>query len=492
MSSPDTPATPDYKGSAEATAAGSERVNTSQTFANRPNVMTPWGSQTWQPSAGVDPSTGQPVTQWQQNIKLNPEQQAALDAQTAISAARSNAAMSMMPQVVRNFGVGYGGGGYGIGGFGSDNSWQEGNSSGRAGVPQAAAPAPAPNYGGWATSGGSMVDDGRGGRVFKEFSQQNMSAGAQPVSAVTPAFGGSATQGVQPTTSASGGGITVDPNYWRAAGQGAALGFQAPLQQQRQQQLETQLSNMGLSRGSEAWRNEMRNLQDQNMRDNLQAFGAGQSEAGQLFNQALQANNQSLATQNQAFGQSLAGAGLGLQAQNQAFGQNLSAQGFNQTLRQQQIAELLQARTQPLNEMNALLSGQQVGMPQIPGAPQAGRAQGVDYMGALQGTYGAQMDAYNAANASSASNTQAGLGAAGLAAQILPKLFTFSDARLKENIAQVGELANGIKLYKYNFIGSSSTELGVIAQEVKEVMPDAVAVHPSNGYYMVDYNKVLA
>ncbi|WP_204477578.1 hypothetical protein, partial [Bacteroides mediterraneensis] len=76
----------------------------------------------------------------------------------------------------------------------------------------------------------------------------------------------------------------VDPNYWRAAGQGAALGFQAPLQQQRQQQLETQLSNMGLSRGSEAWRNEMRNLQDQNARDNLQAFGAGQSEAGQLFN----------------------------------------------------------------------------------------------------------------------------------------------------------------------------------------------------------------
>lgn len=466
MSKPKTPATPDYKGAAEATAAGNEKGLTQQSYANRPTINTPWGSQTWDTSTAVDPSTGLPVTQWQQNISLSPQQQQALDAQTAIATARSNAALDMLPTVTKGFGVGYGGSGYGLG-FGNQsntNTRQMGSFELAAPRPDMTARPPAPM--------GGNESMGYGNRGIYSTTTQG-----SPVSPTTPAFGGSPTAPMS-FGGPSSGGITVDPNYWRAAGQGAALGFQQPLQIQRQQQLETQLSNMGLARGGEAWRNEMRGLQDQNARDNLQAFGAGQSESNQMFNQAMQANNQ-------GFNQGYMGAGLNLQGQNQAFNQNLTSQQFNQTLRQQQIAEMLQARSQPLNEMNALLSGQQIGMPQMPGSTQVGRAPGVDYSGVANSQYGAALNAANAQNASSASNTNAALQAA-----VMLGTFMFSDMRLKENMARVGELPNGIGVYAYNFKGQEKRELGVLAQEVQGTMPEAVKEN-ENGYLMVDYNMVL-
>jgi len=487
MSSPDTPPTPDYRGAAEETAKGAEKGLTQQTYANRPTINTPWGSQTWGTSTAIDPSTGQPVTQWQQNVNLSPQQQQALDSQTAITTARSNAALDMLPQVTRGFGAGVGGSGYGLG-FGAPSSARSGpwkDMAGPGGLHSGAtvdyAVSPGASTQPAAPRGGDE-SSGYGNPYVSFFGPQPQGRAVSPTTSATPLFGGSTTAPM--SFGGSPGGVTVDPNYWRAAGQGAALGFQQPLQQQRQQQLETQLSNMGLARGSEAWRNEMRGLQDQNARDNLQAFGAGQSESNQMFNQALQANNQGLQANNQAFGQGLAGAGFGLQQQNQAFGQNLSAQGFNQSLRQQQIAEMLQARSQPLNEMNALLSGQQIGMPQMPGASQVGRAQGVDYSGALQGTYGAQLQNANAENAASASRTNAMMNLGSMA-------FMFSDSRLKQDIEKVGELVNGIGVYKYRFVNSPEWELGVIAQDVLEIMPDAVKQDDS-GYLMVNYSMVLS
>lgn len=52
-------------------------------------------------------------------------------------------------------------------------------------------------------------------------------------------------------------------------------------------------------------------------------------------------------------------------------------QGLDMNARQQFISELLQKRSQPLNEINALMGGQQVQMPKFPGAPP-----GADYLGA--------------------------------------------------------------------------------------------------------------
>jgi hypothetical protein len=49
-----------------------------------------------------------------------------------------------------------------------------------------------------------------------------------------------------------------------------------------------------------------------------------------------------------------------------------------------------------------------------------------------------------------------------------------SDIRLKRDIAQVGE-HNGINLYRFRYLWSDTTYVGVMAQEVAALKPDAVS-----------------
>ena len=67
--------------------------------------------------------------------------------------------------------------------------------------------------------------------------------------------------------------------------------------------------------------------------------------------------------------------------------------------------------------------------------------------------------------------------------------FPGSDIRLKTNIEHVDTLPNGIKLYTWDWIGDKSygPTYGVIAQEIVEVIPEAVFPHPE-GYLTVNYN----
>ena len=63
-----------------------------------------------------------------------------------------------------------------------------------------------------------------------------------------------------------------------------------------------------------------------------------------------------------------------------------------------------------------------------------------------------------------------------------------SDERLKENIKKIGETNDGQPIYKYNFKGSPTTEIGLLAQNVEKKHPDAVGKAPE-GYKTVDYDK---
>lgn len=65
---------------------------------------------------------------------------------------------------------------------------------------------------------------------------------------------------------------------------------------------------------------------------------------------------------------------------------------------------------------------------------------------------------------------------------------TFSDERLKEDIEQVGELFDGQPVYRYSYaVDPDRTHIGLLAQEVEEVAPDAVSEH--YGFKAVDYRK---
>jgi hypothetical protein len=71
----------------------------------------------------------------------------------------------------------------------------------------------------------------------------------------------------------------------------------------------------------------------------------------------------------------------------------------------------------------------------------------------------------------------------------------FSDRRMKQNISQVGKLASGLPLYRFEYkpefkeIAGHGIFVGVMADEAEKLIPEAVSVH-ANGYKYVDYAKV--
>jgi len=76
--------------------------------------------------------------------------------------------------------------------------------------------------------------------------------------------------------------------------------------------------------------------------------------------------------------------------------------------------------------------------------------------------------------------------------------YSQSDIRLKKDLEKVGKLKNGLNIYKWKWIEGAEKlgtkvnlkmTMGVIAQEVQKLKPEAVAVD-ANGYLMVDYGAI--
>jgi hypothetical protein len=71
-----------------------------------------------------------------------------------------------------------------------------------------------------------------------------------------------------------------------------------------------------------------------------------------------------------------------------------------------------------------------------------------------------------------------------------------SDISIKENIQKIGSLKNGINLYKFEYkdqykdTWGHGQQIGVMAQEVEKVIPEAVSTH-KDGYKLVNYSMVM-
>lgn len=64
----------------------------------------------------------------------------------------------------------------------------------------------------------------------------------------------------------------------------------------------------------------------------------------------------------------------------------------------------------------------------------------------------------------------------------------FSDVRLKTNIVKIGTRSDGLNVYEFDYVWGGPRQVGLMAQEVLNVYPDAVA--EVDGYLTVDYAKV--
>jgi hypothetical protein len=215
-------------------------------------------------------------------------------------------------------------------------------------------------------------------------------------------------------------GINPGENY-----QDAIMRRLQPRQERQQAQLETQLSNQGIPRDSEAWRNAMTDLTQQ------------QNDAA---NSAV-------------------------------------VQGFNTGLaaRQQGLQEAGYLRNEPINTLASLRTGSQVTNPTFQNVAQQATTSGPDLLGAANMQQNAAMGAFNAQQAAqgSANSGLTSLAGAGLMA--------FSDITTKENIVHIGHYG-GLPVYEWEYkaqyrdhpLAGHGKFVGFMAHEVQELFPHAV------------------
>lgn len=65
----------------------------------------------------------------------------------------------------------------------------------------------------------------------------------------------------------------------------------------------------------------------------------------------------------------------------------------------------------------------------------------------------------------------------------------YSDRRLKKNIYRIGHLPNGLNIYRFEYRAGGPTQVGVMADEVELIIPEAVLTR-SDGYKMVNYSML--
>jgi hypothetical protein len=157
---------------------------------------------------------------------------------------------------------------------------------------------------------------------------------------------------------------------------------------------------------------------------------------------------------------------------------------YNQLLLQgrgRAVDEAIVERQTPINEMMALMGGQQVNQPQFSSTPQVG-VQGVDYAGMVQNNYNQKVGSQNAL-----------MGAIGGAAGTALGGWMMSDRKAKKNIHKIGKLAEGLNAYSFKYKGDTSPfqQVGVMAQEAEKVAPESVA-EGSDGYKRVHYGRLAS
>lgn len=259
------------------------------------------------------------------------------------------------------------------------------------------------------------------------------------------------------------------PDYIKSAGDaiyGQWSSRQEPRMQQESEAMRTRLYNQGLKEGDQAYDQAMQRLgQDQNdarQQAQYQATIGSGAEAQRMQGMDVQSGN---------FANNAAG---------QAYQQNQSSANFQNTLRQQQIAEAMQQRGFTLNEINAIMNGQQVGMPSMPSFNAANRSEGNQ---ALQAAGMQSQDAWNQYNAQQ-QQTQGTLSGLGSMAMM------FSDRRLKTDIEEykfderVGLMEY---VYRYKWDPPEVLRKGFMADEVEKIYPEAV--YTVHGYKAVDYAR---
>lgn len=224
--------------------------------------------------------------------------------------------------------------------------------------------------------------------------------------------------------------------------------------------------------------NQTKYLGDQFARDDerlrSQLLSRGLTEGSAAYDNALRDQQRA---QNDAY-VTAANNATGQSAQMQKLMQDalLNSASTQQNLYLQGLSGAATEQNQPLNQILALLGGGQVSQPNLQGYGQYGQYQGADLLSAANAQYNSGLSSAQYNNQVNSQNMQD-----------LGMMFAaFSDRRLKSNIRPICALPSGQVLYAYDIFGQPSA--GVMADETPA---EAVLTLPS-GYQAVDYSKIGA
>lgn len=293
--------------------------------------------------------------------------------------------------------------------------------------------------------------------------------------------------------------------------------------------LRTQLNNQGIGQGTEAYGwdmdqfqrgvndqriaallagdteqqnlfNNAMSLRNQGVSEALAAGNFANSAADQSFNQGLAAGNFANSAANQEFNQSLAAGNFSNAVSDAMFNQQMAQAGFNNTAQQQEYNQMLNSanlsndaraqglqeeeflRTEPLNILNALRTGNQASVPTF-----GNMGTGVGITPAP--VYSATQDAYNSALQNYNIQAQQYGGLLGGLASLGGAAIMASDRRLKKNIQLLGIRQDGLGVYSYEYLWADKPSIGVMADEVALMRPEALG--PSiAGYATVNYGAL--
>lgn len=225
-----------------------------------------------------------------------------------------------------------------------------------------------------------------------------------------------------------------------------------------------------------------------------QLQGSMYADAGKVGQDALMARYRPQITQDRAALETQL-ANQGIMRGSEAYDNAMRTQGQqeNDLYRQAALYGLNEGRAMQDHYMGLLGSARQQSAPTAPNfapVPQQQVVGGPDLLGAAtsagnyaQGVYNAQVGQYNA--------NGGWLGPIGSAAVNMGTAYAMSDVRLKKGVERIGQTDKGLPVYLFRYLwdrDDESPRVGVMAQDVLEVMPEAVAER--DGYLMVDYARI--
>jgi len=259
------------------------------------------------------------------------------------------------------------------------------------------------------------------------------------------------------------------------------------------QKMEDRLANQGVLPGSVAYDRAMKAFADQANDAHIQAFLAAQKEQTRIVQtQAVIADH---ANRVQALKFNMAAKSIDFKnaIKSLQYRGHLDATEYINHLRERQLQEKMAIRSVVINEITSLTRGGHVQVPQFQQyqGSQVKPAPIMDaiYRSAAVEQQSAAIEQQNYQTQVAQQNQMWG-GIMGLAGNVAGAFLGMpSDKRLKCNVVKIADDVRGFGWYEYQYIWGGERQIGVMAQEVKEVVPEAVGM--DFGFYAVDYERLM-